>query len=151
MDRDLFWTRVRAVFVQQPEAMAAQTTASLRSRFSTLQRQVQKYNAAESLRRGQADATNGLLLAVAQQVRNELIHSRTCRKTSWGTWEGVLHGDHVDRGWGSGEGRGVAGMMVQKTGTVWRSPVRDASGLWRAAVLVLSPHFGLQKNLSRKS
>lgn len=121
MDRDLFWTRVRAVFVQQPEAMAARTTASLRSRFST------------------------------QQVRNELIHSRTCRKTSWGTWEGVLHGDHVDRGWGSGEGRGVAGMMVQKTGTVWCSPVRDASGLWRAAVLVLSPHFGLQKNLSRNS
>lgn len=47
MDADKFWDRVASTFATQPEAMKARTAVSLRSRWSTLQRQAQKYNVAE--------------------------------------------------------------------------------------------------------
>lgn len=50
-----------------------------------------------------------------------------------------------------GGGWGGARAMMQKTGRMRHSPVRDGSSHWRAAVLVQSPpHFGLQKNLRGK-
>eukprot|EP00170_Pyropia_yezoensis_P000443 contig_2375_g444 len=48
MDKDIFWDRVADIYVKQPEVSQPCTAGSLRSRFSTLQKHTQEYNADEA-------------------------------------------------------------------------------------------------------
>lgn len=81
MDRDCFWEKVADVFVKQPEVSEQRTPGSLRSRFSTLQKQSQKYNAAEAKYRsaipsGESEAETVKNIMTYYRVSNKVLNKK---------------------------------------------------------------------------